>query len=104
MEQNIEQNQSPFPAQPTKHSGNIGALAAAVVIVLLLASGGFYFFYDQQQKQATADAAQALQATQDQENGAAPAQSDSTANIESDLNSTQTSGADADVSSLNEAL
>ncbi len=103
MEQNIDQ-QSPFPAQPAPRSGNIGPLAAAVVIVILLAAGGFYFFYSEQQKQQQADAQQALQATQAQENVVATQGSDSTDDIESDLNATQTSGADADVSSLNEAL
>lgn len=97
------QNQNPFPAQPAPRSGNIGPLAAAVVIVILLAAAGFYFFYTQQQKQQAEDAAQALQATQAQgeETAAAP---DSTGDIESDLNATQTDGADADVSNLNDAL
>lgn len=102
MDQNLEQNQNPFPAQPAPRSGNIGALSAAVVIVLLLAAGGFYFFYDQQQKQAAADAAQALQATQGNETATAP--SDSTQDIESDLNATQTNGADASVTDLEQAL
>ena len=59
----IDQNQSPFPAQPAPRSGNIGPLAAAVVIVMLLAAAGFHFFYAQQRKQQAEDAAQALQAT-----------------------------------------
>ncbi len=101
MEQNLNQ-QSPFPAQPAPRSGNIGPLAAAVVIVILLAAGGFYFFYNEQQRQQEADAAQALQAAQ--EAGAPVPPSNTTSDIESDLNATQTSGADADVSSLNEAL
>jgi uncharacterized protein HemX len=104
---NIEQNQSPFPAKPAPRSGNIGPLAAAVVIVAILAAGGFYFFRAQQQKQQAQDAAQALQATQEQqqaqESAPAPAANDA-AGIESDLNATQTSGGDADVSSLNDAL
>ncbi len=102
MDQNIDQQQNPFPAQPAPRSGNIGPLAAAVVIVILLAAGGFYFFYSEQQKQQAADAAQALQAAQEGSSAAAP--SDSTSDIESDLNATQTTGADADVSTLNEAL
>ncbi len=96
----LNTDQNPFPAQPAPRSGNIGPLAAAVVIVLLLAAGGFYFFYSQQQKQEADDAAQALQA----QNDTATASGDSTENIESDLNATQTSGADADVTSLNDAL
>lgn len=103
MDQHLEQNQSPFPAQPAPRSGNIGPLAAAVVIVLLLAAGGFYFFYSQQQKQDSSDARQAQQAM-DAQNQAAAAQGDSTASIESDLNATQTSGAETDVSNLNSAL
>lgn len=102
-QQSAEQNQSPFPAQPAPRSGNIGALAAAVVIVLLLAAGGFYFFYSQQQKQQSNDAAQAQQAM-DAQNAAAASQNNSTSDIETDLNATQTSGGDADVSSLNNAL
>lgn len=96
--------QSPFPAQPTPRSGNIGPLAAAVIIVLLLAAGGFYFLYNEQQKQEAMDGAQTLQATQAQTNETAAAPDTSADSIESDLNATQTSGADADVSSLNDAL
>ena len=101
----IDQNQSPFPAQPAPRSGNIGPLAAAVVIVMLLAAAGFHFFYAQQRKQQAEDAAQALQATQEEirEATATPA-IDSTADIESDLSATETSGADADVSEINDAL
>jgi uncharacterized protein HemX len=99
----IDQNQNPFPPQPAPRSGNIGPLAAAVVIVILLAAAGFYFFYSQQQKQQAEDAAQALQATQAQGDETAAA-TDSTSDIESDLGATQTSGADADVSNLNDAL
>lgn len=103
MDQNLDQ-QSPFPAQPAPRSGNIGALAAAVVIVILLAAGGFYFFYSEQQRQEAMDASQAQQATDAQSNETAATQDTSTESIESDLNATQTSGADADVSSLNDAL
>ncbi len=102
MDQNLEQNQSPFPAQPAPRSGNIGPLAAAVVIVLLFAAGGFYFFYDQQQRQAAADAAQAQGAVPGNETATVP--DNSTESIESDLNATQTSGADASVSDLEGAL
>lgn len=102
-QQGVEHNQSPFPAQPVPRSGNIGALAAAVIIVLLLAAGGFYFFYSQQQKQQSNDAAQAQQAM-DAQNAAAASRNNSTSDIETDLNTAQTSGGDADVSSLNDAL
>lgn len=98
------QDQTRFPTQPAPNSGNIGALAAAVIIVMLLAAGGFYFFYSEQEKQQAADAAQALQATESQPNETVSTSNDSTSDIESDLNATQTSGADADVSSLEQAL
>lgn len=88
-----EQNQSPFPANPSPRSGNVGPLAAAVVIVVLLAAAGFYFFYSQQQSTTTPDT-QAVQSNAQDQNSA----------IESDLNATQTSGADADVSNLNDSL
>ncbi|HEY4501812.1 MAG TPA: hypothetical protein VJJ20_01970 [Candidatus Paceibacterota bacterium] len=93
MDQAQDQNQAPFPTSPEPRSGNIGPLVAAVVIVVLLAAGGFYFFYTQQQKQVTEDAQ--TQTT---------AQSDSDAQLESDLNATETSGADEDVTNLDGAL
>lgn len=99
---NSPQTQSPFPATPNPRSGNIGALAAAVVIVLILAAGGFYFFHMQSQRQAAADAA--AQQAGERQGAAAPAQSDSTDSIQADLNATQTSGADQDVTNLDNAL
>ena len=93
MDQNPS-NQDPFPSHP-RESGNIGPLSAAVVIVLLLAAGGYYFFRSLQLRHDAANAAPSSQAVASQE---------STDTIESDLNATQTSGADADVSNLNNAL
>jgi len=89
------QDQNPFPSSPEPRSGNVGPLIAAVVIVVLLAAGGFYFFYTQQQQPDTSAQAAAQNET---------AQNDSTESIEADLNATQTSGTDQDVSSLNDAL
>jgi len=96
--------QNPFPAQPAPRSGNIGPLAAAVIIVLLLAAGGFYFLYSEQQKQEAMDGAAAQQATDAQQSETATVPDTSTESIESDLNATQTSGADASVSDLEGAL
>ncbi len=93
------QEQNRFPQSPAPRSGNIGPLAAAVVIVLLLAAGGFYFFQSEQRKQANTEADQTAQ-TQGQPN----VQDTSTDSIESDLNATQTAGAEADVSNLEQAL
>lgn len=93
---------SPFPATPEPRSGNIGALSAAVIIVLIVAAGGFYFFYTQQQKQAQQDA-QVQQAGEQSNASGAPGDTSVNA-IEADLNATQTSGGDSDVSSLETAL
>lgn len=102
MDTNITDTQSPFPSAPEPRSGNIGALSAAVIIVLLVAAGGFYFFYMQEQQQQTQDA-QVQEAGE--QSAATPAADDTSVNsIEADLNATQTSGAEQDVSSLNDAL
>ncbi|MDB5225684.1 MAG: hypothetical protein JWL87_636 [Candidatus Adlerbacteria bacterium] len=93
-------DQNPFPTQPAPGSGNVGPLAAAVIIVLLLAAGGFYFFYEQQQKQAAAE--EQLNAAQGAET--ATASDESVDAMQADLDATGTSGADADVTDLNNAL
>lgn len=90
-------SQSPFPPAPAPRSGNVGALVAAVVVVLLLAAGGFYFFYTEQQKLSPS-------ATEETGAPAQQAQADSVDSIEADLNATQTTGADADVTELEGAL
>lgn len=97
------QPQSPFPATPEPRSGNIGALSAAVIIVLIVAAGGFYFFYTQQQKQAAEDA-QVQEAGTQSTTATAPKEDTSVNAIEAELNATDTSGGDDDVSSLNDAL
>jgi len=96
------QTQNPFPATPEPRSGNIGALSAAVIIVLIVAAGGFYFFYTEQQKQATEDAQ--VQQAGTQSTTATTPEDNSVNGIEADLNATQTSGSDGDVSDLNDAL
>ncbi len=88
------QTQSPFPAAPAKHSGNIGPLAAAVVVVVLLAAGGFYFLYYTQQQTPATPSSQ----TED------ISDPNSVNAIETELNATETSGAQTDVDNLNEAL
>lgn len=98
MDPNIQtENQNPFPAQPTRSSGNIGGLVAAVIIVVMLAAGGYYFLYMQQNQ---------VEPTPEQANGqdSASKQEDSLDSIGSDLEATQTTGAEADVAELESAL
>lgn len=92
------QDRSPFPAQPERSSGNVGPLAAAVIIVVLLAAGGFYFFYTQQER-IEEQAPEPRWAEQEGD-----ARGGSIDVLESELEATQTTGAEADLSELEGAL
>jgi len=90
------------PVPPTAAGSHWGAIIGIVLIVLLLAAGGAYFFYMQLQSQEQQRLEAMDQAMMEQNTPAPPSTNEDS--IESDLNTTQTTGADADLDSLEQAL